>query len=140
MTIPEASQLVLHSATIAKNGELMVLDMGQPIKIYDLAVTIIKLSGFEPDRDIEIKETGLRPGEKLYEELLIKDERLRKTSNKQIFIEKDNPLSLEELEIRLTKLEKALKRGDEGNMKIVLHEVVPTYVEPEVINEAGGMK
>ena len=140
MTIPEASQLVLHSAVIAKNGELMVLDMGQPIKIYDLAVTIIRLSGLEPDRDIEIKETGLRPGEKLYEELLIKDERLRKTSNKQIFIEKDTPLSLEELEIRLNKLEKALKRGDEGNMKTVLHEVVPTYVEPEIINEAGGMK
>ena len=140
MTIPEASQLVLHSAVIAKNGEFMVLDMGQPIKIYDLAVTIIRLSGLEPDRDIEIKETGLRPGEKLYEELLIKDERLRKTSNKQIFIEKDTPLSLEELEIRLNKLEKALKRGDEGNMKTVLHEVVPTYVEPEIINEAGGMK
>ena len=73
MTIPEASQLVLHSAMLAKNGELMVLDMGQPVKIYDLATEIIKMSGLKPGIDIQIIETGLRPGEKLYEELLVKE-------------------------------------------------------------------
>ena len=92
MTIPEASQLVLHSGAIAKNGELFVLDMGQPVKIYDLAINMIKLSGLEPFRDIDIIETGLRPGEKLYEELLVKSETLHKTDNDLIFIEKDEPI------------------------------------------------
>ena len=79
MTIPEASQLVLCSASMAKNGELFVLDMGQPVRIYDLATNMIRMSGLEPDKDIEIKEIGLRPGEKLYEELLVKTEELDKT-------------------------------------------------------------
>ena len=139
MTIPEASQLVLHSATIAKNGELMVLDMGQPVKIYELAVNIIKLSGYEPDKDIKIVETGLRPGEKLYEELLVKSETLRQTSNKKIFIEKDDPLSLEELNSRLKKLEDAMAKEDDEYMKQVMKEVVPTYVENDKVN-GGGVK
>ena len=139
MTIPEASQLVLHSAAIAKNGELMVLDMGQPVKIYDLAVEIIKMSGFEPDKDIKIIETGLRPGEKLYEELLVKDERLTKTDNKQIFIEKDIPLSLEELNEKLEILTKAMDLKSNTITKAALHEVVPTFVNPENIN-GGGRK
>lgn len=133
MTIPEASQLVLHSATIAKNGELMVLDMGQPIKIYDLAVTIIRLSGLEPDRDIEIRETGLRPGEKLYEELLIKNEKLTKTNNKQIFIEKDKPISLEELEAIINNLSKARDTGDEQLMKQAIKQAVPTYTNGDKV-------
>ena len=139
MTIPEASQLVLHSATIAKNGELMVLDMGQPVKIYDLAVSIIKMAGFEPDKDIEIRETGLRPGEKLYEELLVKDEHLTKTSNKQIFIEKDTPVSMEELNDKLNKLFEAVKTGDNKLAKQALKEVIPTYVNGYEVN-GGGMK
>ena len=139
MTIPEASQLVLHSATIAKNGELMVLDMGQPVKIYDLAVSIIKMAGFEPDKDIEIRETGLRPGEKLYEELLVKDEKLTQTSNKQIFIEKDKPISLEELQDKLDKLAEAMKTGDNKIMKQALKDTIPTYVNGYEVN-GGGMK
>ena len=139
MTIPEASQLVLHSATIAKNGELMVLDMGQPVKIYDLAVSIIKMAGFEPDKDIKIIETGLRPGEKLYEELLVKSETLTKTSNKQIFIEKDTPVSLEELNAKLEKLAKAVEVEDDKFAKQVLKEAVPTYVNGDGTN-GGGMK
>ena len=135
MTIPEASQLVLHSAVIAKNGELMVLDMGQPVKIYDLAVNIIKMSGFEPDKDIKIVETGLRPGEKLYEELLVKDETLTKTSNKMIFIEKDNPLSLDELNERLDKLSKVMAIEDDQLMKQALKQVVPTYVNGDGIKK-----
>ena len=98
MTIPEASQLVLESGAMAKNGELFVLDMGQPVKILDLAESMIRLSGVS---GIEIVETGLRPGEKLYEELLVKTETLTKTDNSLIFIEKDTPLSKEELERRL---------------------------------------
>ena len=139
MTIPEASQLVLHSATIAKNGELMVLDMGQPVKIYDLAVSIIKMSGFEPDKDIEIRETGLRPGEKLYEELLVKDERLTQTSNKQIFIEKDKPISLEKLNEKLDILAKAMATGDNKLTKQALKDTIPTYVNGYEVN-GGGMK
>ena len=134
MTIPEASQLVLHSAVIAKNGELMVLDMGQPVRIYDLAVSIIRMAGFEPEKDIKIVETGLRPGEKLYEELLVKDERLTKTSNKMIFIEKDNPLSLEELNDRLDKLAKVMAIEDDVLMKQALKQVVPTYVNGDKVN------
>ena len=129
MTIPEASQLVLHSAAIAKNGELMVLDMGQPVKIYELAVEIIKMSGFEPDKDIQIIETGLRPGEKLYEELLVKDERLIKTNNKKIFIEKDKPVSLEQLDEKLNILTKAMELRSNKITKAALKEVVPTYIE-----------
>ena len=139
MTIPEASQLVLHSATIAKNGELMVLDMGQPVKIYDLAVSIIKFAGFEPDKDIQIVETGLRPGEKLYEELLVKDEHLKKTSNKQIFIEKDDPISMTELNEKLYRLASALNTGDNQLTKQALKEVVPTYIEGNGLN-GGGTK
>ena len=86
MTIPEAVSLVLTAGTIAKGGEVFVLDMGQPVKIYDLAVNLIKLSGFEPDRDIKIAFTGLRPGEKMYEELIQTDEKVVGTSNQKIFV------------------------------------------------------
>ena len=128
MTIPEASQLVLHSAAIAKNGELMVLDMGQPVKIHDLAVNMIEMAGFKPDIDIEIRETGLRPGEKLYEELLVKDERLTKTDNAKIFIEQDNPISLKELSHKLSILYSAMHLDSDAIVKAALKEVVPTYI------------
>ena len=138
MTIPEASQLVLHSAAIAKNGELMVLDMGQPVKIYDLAVDMIKMAGFEPGKDIEIRETGLRPGEKLYEELLIKDEHLIKTDNKKIFIEKDNPISFNELNEKLTLLYNAINLNSNHMARGALLEAVPTFVDPHEINGGGA--
>ena len=134
MTIPEASQLVLHSGAIAKNGELFVLDMGQPIRIYDLALNMIKLSGLEPDRDIEIVETGLRPGEKLYEELLVKSETLRKTDNDLIFIEKDEPISMENLQERLEILREAIRSNDDETVRAAMHRVVPTYKTPEEVN------
>ena len=136
MTIPEASQLVLHSAAIAKNGELMVLDMGQPVEIYQLAVDMIELAGFKVGEDIEIKETGLRPGEKLYEELLVKDERLIKTDNKKIFIEKDKPVSLNELNEKLTLLYNAVNLNSNHMAKGALREAVPTFIDPYDIN--GG--
>ena len=134
MTIPEASQLVLHSGAIAKNGELFVLDMGQPVKIYDLAVNMIKLSGLEPFRDIEIIATGLRPGEKLYEELLVKSETLHKTDNDLIFIEKDEPISMEDLANRLQLLREALAFNDDETVRAAMRKVVPTYRTPEEVN------
>ena len=139
MTIPEASQLVLHSAAIAQNGELMVLDMGQPIHIYELAKQMIELSGLQEGKDIQIVETGLRPGEKLYEELLVKDENLKKTENEQIFIEEDKPLSMEELNERLTTLYNAINMRSNSIAKAALHDVVPTFKDPYQIN-SGGMK
>ena len=97
------------------------------------------MAGFEPDKDIEIRETGLRPGEKLYEELLVKDEKLTQTSNKQIFIEKDKPISLEELQDKLDKLAEAMKTGDNKIMKQALKDTIPTYVNGYEVN-GGGMK
>lgn len=138
MTIPEASQLVLHSGAIAKNGELFVLDMGQPIKIYDLAVNMIKLSGLEPFRDIDIIETGLRPGEKLYEELLVKSEMLRKTDNDLIFIEKDEPISMEDLQERLEILRAAIRSNDDETVRAAMRRVVPTYKTPEEVNRKAA--
>ncbi len=135
MTIPEASQLVLTSSSMAKNGELFVLDMGSPVKIYDLALNMIKLSGLEPERDIKIIETGLRPGEKLYEELLVKTEELDKTDNELIFIERDRPLSLDEIKDILVKLDNGIKGGDDAKMKEIIKSVVPTFIEKEVANK-----
>ncbi|HCI63950.1 MAG TPA: polysaccharide biosynthesis protein, partial [Clostridiales bacterium] len=131
MTIPEASQLVLESGAMAKNGELFVLDMGQPVKILDLAQSMIRLSGVS---GIEIVETGLRPGEKLYEELLVKTEDLDKTENSLIFVEKDTPLPKSELERRLAILAAACATGDDEAVRSALKQVVPTYRSPEEVN------
>ncbi len=135
MTIPEASQLVMTSGAMAKNGELYVLDMGEPVKIYDLAEEMIRLSGLEPYKDIDIIETGLRPGEKLYEELLIRTEEMDKTENDLIFIERDKPLSEEEIREKLDALETALSTGHNSIVKEALMKVVPTYHSPEEVNE-----
>lgn len=132
MTIPEASQLVLQSGSMAKNGELFVLDMGQPVKILDLAQNMIKLSGAH---DIEIVETGLRPGEKLYEELLINSQILTKTDNDLIFIEKDTPLSKEEIDEKLEVLKEAIESEDDNDAREALRSVVPTFRRPEEINK-----
>ena len=134
MTIPEASSLVLQSGVMAKNGELFVLDMGQPVKILDLAENLIRLSGLEPYKDIEIIETGLRPGEKLYEELLVRDEGLDKTDNELIFIERDTPLSMSDLGLRLGLLKTAVSTGSDASVKDALKSVVPTYRSPEEVN------
>ena len=132
MTIPEASQLVLASGAMAKNGDLFVLDMGQPVRIIDLAESMIKLSGA---RNIEIIETGLRPGEKLYEELLVKTEELDKTDNKQIFIERDKPLSPEVVTEKMRILSAACLTEDDDKAREVLRSVVPTFRRPEDVND-----
>ncbi len=134
MTIPEASRLVLESGAMAENGELFVLDMGKSIRILDLAETMIRLCGYEPYTDIDIVETGLRPGEKLYEELLIRTEELDKTESDLIFIERDTPLTKSELQKKLDILSAVLGEGDDAEMKKALMTVVPTYKEPAVVN------
>lgn len=132
MTIPEASQLVLQSGAIANNGELFVLDMGQPVKILDLAENMIRLSGV---KGIKIIETGLRPGEKLYEELLTNTEELVKTDNSLIFIEKDQPLSKEAIYNKIQMLRDACNTGNDITAKEALRSVVPTFRRPEEVNE-----
>ena len=138
MTIPEASQLVLQSGAMAKNGELFVLDMGKPVKILELAENMIRLSGMEPYRDIDIVETGLRPGEKLYEELLVKTEELDKTENHLIFIEREEPVDLAEVKDKLEVLKGAVASGNDASARTALHQVVPTYKTPEEVNAAAA--
>ncbi len=139
MTIPEASQLVMQAGAMAKNGELFVLDMGKPVKIYDLARNMIILSGFEPDVDIKIEEIGLRPGEKLYEELLMKNETLDMTENKMIFIERDTPYTREEVDEKLRILSDAVNNSKcelgSKRVKEAVKSVVPTFHEPKELNK-----
>lgn len=135
MTIPEASQLVLQSGALANNGELFVLDMGKPVKIWDLAENMIKLSGVQ---DIDIVEVGLRPGEKLYEELLIQTETLEKTENGLIFIEKDEPITKEMLAEKLEILKEACATGDDEAVREAMRSVVPTFKRPEEVNEKAS--
>ncbi len=126
MTIKEAVQLVLETGTIAKGGEVFVLDMGEPVKILKLAEDLIKLSGYEPYEEIDIIFTGLRPGEKLYEELLLADEGIEKTQNDKIFIGKPIVKSREELDADLELL-KSVVNVDAAHIREALKRVVPTY-------------
>ncbi len=128
MTIPEAAQLVLQAACYAEGGEIFVLDMGEPVKIYDLAVNLIRLSGLKPYEDIDIKITGLRPGEKLYEELLMDEEGLKATANSKIFVGQPIFINMETLKKSLDKLEKAMITNDKELIKDAVAEVVPTYI------------
>lgn len=126
MTIPEAVSLVLQAGAYANGGEIFVLDMGEQVKIYDLAVNLIKLSGYEPDKDIEIKVTGLRPGEKLYEERLMAEEGLERTANDRISIGKPIEMDDEHLFATLEKLYDEAY-GESEKMKDLVKELVPTY-------------
>ena len=128
MTIPEASQLVLQAGAMAKSGELFVLDMGKPVKIWDLAENMIRLSG---QSNIRIVETGLRPGEKLFEEMLVKTEEMDKTENELIFIERDAPLTPEELDGKLAVLEKAVEQNSDTAAREALRFAVPSFRRPE---------
>lgn len=130
MTIPEAVSLVLQAGAYAQGGQIFVLDMGEPVKIYDLAYNLIKLSGLEPNVDIEIKCTGLRPGEKLYEERLMDEEGMQKTDNGLINIA--NPIELDEAYLwsTLEKL-KVAAVGEASNMKQLVAQLVTTY-KPQI--------
>ena len=126
MTIPEAVSLVLQAGAYAKGGEIFVLDMGEPVRILDLAKNMIKLSGYRPGEDIEIKFTGLRPGEKMYEELLIEQEELEKTANRMIFVERPVGFDAAVFERQLEKLITAAKK-ESSDIRSEIREIVGTY-------------
>lgn len=135
MTIPEAAQLVIKSGRRAEKSEIYVLDMGKPIRIYDLALKLIYLSGLKPGVDIEVKEIGLRPGEKLYEELLVKNEDCESTEEDRIFIERQTPISRQDLEQRITILRNAIAdEAQDNEIKILMKELVPCYFDPDEVN------
>ena len=135
MTIPEAAQLVLEAGAMAQRGQIFVLDMGEPVKILTLAENLIRLSGLEPYRDIDIVEIGLRPGEKLYEELLVASRDLRKTANEKIFVEQQTSIDPERVMDALVRLDKAVSgEADKAALVALLKELVPTFRDPEVVN------
>lgn len=135
MTIPEACELVLQAGTMGKGGEIFVFDMGEPVKIVDLAKRMIKLSGFEPDTDIKIIYTGLRPGEKLYEELLSDDAKNLPTHSEKIMISKDPSVPFEEIEKTTIAISKAAMRRDKMEVVRLLKIIVPEFKSNNSIYE-----
>ena len=131
MTIPEAVQLVLEAGAMAKGGEIFVLDMGEPVKIYDLACDLIKLSGHTPNKDIKIVISGLRPGEKLFEELRIDGERFDKTANNKIFIMKPIKEDGDSFLSQLIDLNNNVNEETEENIFKLVSKIVPTFVHKE---------
>ena len=145
MTIPEAAQLVIQAAAMAEGGDLFVLDMGEPVKIHDLAVRMIELSGLSirnedhPDGDIEIKLTGLRPGEKLYEELLIgNDPEL--TSHPRIMKAREEHVSWEQLKKELDGLDTAMQTQDLQRVRAILMSLVSGYEPSQDIVDFVGVQ
>ena len=139
MTIPEAVSLVMEAASIAHGGEIFVLDMGQPVKIVSLAENLIRMYGKIPYKDVPIKFTGLRPGEKIMEELLMNEEGLQKTQNKLIFIGKQIELDADKFIAELYKLKNAAAENDDAVTINALHEIVPTFTTPEEFNKTVKM-
>jgi FlaA1/EpsC-like NDP-sugar epimerase len=127
MSISEASQLVLQAGMIGKSGSIMILDMGQPVKIIELAKQLIQLQGLVPNRDINIVEVGMRPGEKLYEELLIAGSPTT-TPHPRIFKSHEEHLSWNILETRLSAIERAIELNDQEALKKILQEIVVGYI------------
>lgn len=140
MTIPEAVSLVMEAAAIAHGGEIFVLDMGKPVHIVRLAENLIRMYGKVPYQDVEIKFTGLRPGEKLREELLMDEEGLQKTSNELIFIGRQIELDSEKFIRQLRKLRNAANENLKDIAVEALHEIVPTFTTPEEFNRAELIK
>lgn len=127
--------LVLEAGAMARQSQIFVLDMGEPVKILTLAENLIRLSGLEPYKDIEIKEIGLRPGEKLYEELLMKSEHLSKTSNEKIFVEEQRPITPEEIMTDLLTLDKMISsQCSNAQLIALMRRLVPTYRDPAEVN------
>ena len=140
MTIQEAAQLVIQSGAIAKGGEIFVLDMGHPVKIYDLAVDLIKLSGLKLNEDIEIEITGLRPGEKLYEELLMDEEGLNETRYQKIRVGQPNEIDYVMLKKSLDEVMLILKSSDKNALINFIKNIVPTYRNSDEVNTENEYK
>ena len=141
MTIPEAVSLVLQAGAYARGGEIFVLDMGEPVKIVDLARNLITLSGYKVDEDIKIVFTGLRPGEKLYEELLMNSKTLTKTENSKIFIDMQQPLMHEEIQQGIAALKQAIDaHASAPELIALMKQLVPTYLDPDEVNQGIGMR
>ncbi|RAP77476.1 polysaccharide biosynthesis protein [Paenibacillus montanisoli] len=134
MTIPEAVQLVIQAGALAEGGETFILDMGKPVKIVDLAKDLIRLSGFEPNIDIEITYSGIRPGEKMYEELLTDEEGLTSTKHDRIFIGRSSSMNRTELEFELRRLERVVGEGDSAVREMLKH-LVPSYQTSGTVEE-----
>ena len=136
MTIPEAVALVLQAITYAEGGEIFVLDMGEPVKIYDLAKSLIELSGYTLGEDMEIEITGMRPGEKLYEELLMDEENLEKTKHKKIFITQPMDITMNDVEEKLDMFREIVndENTSKEDIKETMKKCVPTYKEPQEVN------
>jgi len=138
MTIPEASQLVIQAGAMARGGEIFVLDMGDPVKILDLAKDLIRLSGFEPEKDISIEIVGLRPGEKLYEELLLDEEDIKSTKHPKILIGKPVDVDYQFILRRISLLKDAIE-DSRSDIKKLMMTIVPTY-KPIVYNDSTDVK
>ncbi|WP_165043849.1 nucleoside-diphosphate sugar epimerase/dehydratase [Adlercreutzia sp. ZJ138] len=136
MTIPEASRLVIAAGAMAEGGEIFILDMGEPVRIWDLAENLVRLSGLEPGRDIEIRETGLRPGEKMFEELLMDEDEPLPTDNPDITVSRAIAPEADDVRARLARLEAHLS-GSNDDVKRALAESVPTY-RPDLEGEKDG--
>ena len=131
MTIPEACQLVMQAGAMGRGGEIFVLDMGEPVKIVELARDLIRLSGMNPDRDIEIVFTGMRPGEKLFEELAVDEENVDKTKHPKIFVGRFRPYSIDVVERSLTELHRITEQNDRATLVRAIQALVPEYQPPE---------
>lgn len=140
MMIPEAAQLVLQTGCRAEKGDVYVLNMGQQVRILDLAENLIRLNGLEPYRDVDIVEIGLRPGEKLYEEILVKGELMRQTEDQNIYIEHESGPTREQVEAKLALLAQALAEEDATAMRAALQQAVPTYQDMETVNQQAIME
>jgi FlaA1/EpsC-like NDP-sugar epimerase len=127
MTIPEAVQLVLEAGAMADGGEIFVLDMGEPVLIYDLACDLIRLSGYDPDKDIKIEFTGLRPGEKLFEEISLAEEDVVKTPNNKIYVCKPVEYDDDTISDLIKELDAKLCCGDEPGVFGCVSRLVPTF-------------
>lgn len=139
MTIPEAAQLVIQAGALAQGGEIFILDMGKPVKIVDMALDLIRLAGLEPGKDIPIVFTGIRSGEKLYEEILTAEEGLSSTCHNRIFIGKPLDFSWNELLAGIAQLEQIAEKGstmeDKQSIIEILQGIVPGYQSASYVKE-----
>ena len=140
MTIPEAAQLVMQAGAMAERCQVFVLDMGKPVKILDLAENLVRMAGLTPYVDVDIIETGLRPGEKLYEELLMNSDTLTATKYNKIFIEQQDSISREEMDVNLARLREVLETESPPKIIALMREIVPTFKTPDEVNRVAEAK